>query len=246
MALLLATVAFTVASTALGAQSAVADSIASRMVAPGVVYRHIGRPAGPWSIDVVEVDLRRSDLVVESVRALDSLRGRETTSSMARRSSGAGSVVLVAVNADFFDVKSGESVNNQIERGAFVRALSGPRPPAGHVRSQLALTRARKPFIERFLFDGAWLTRWGPVGIGAINVIPHANALVLFNRYYGSATPRDTLDADVAEVALVPIARRGDTVVYRMRGEVHTGGGTRIPPNGVVLAGYGASRSAPR
>lgn len=228
------------------AQAAGSDSVTTRVVAPGVVYRRIERPAGPWTIDVVEVDLRRDDIAVESVRALDSLLGRETTSSMARRRSESGRRVVAAVNADFFNVRTGESINNQIENGRVVRALSGPTPPALHVRAQLAMTRSGKPLMERFLFDGEWLTRWGPVGLSAVNVLPHANALVLFNRYYGDFTPRDARRDDVAELALVQVARHGDTVVYGARGSVRPGGGAEIPPGGAVLSGYGASRGAVR
>src|SRR6476661_4172612 len=62
-----------------------ADTVARRLLAPGVTYRHVVDARGPWDLHVVRVDLRRADVAVRAARARDSLRGRERVSEMARR-----------------------------------------------------------------------------------------------------------------------------------------------------------------
>ena len=99
------------------------DTAVARTLAPGVTYRRVTDPAGPWVIHVVRVDLRRSDLTLRHARALDSLRGRERTSEMVRRATAGGATVLAAVNADFFDLKSGENENNQVIAGEWWKGV---------------------------------------------------------------------------------------------------------------------------
>jgi hypothetical protein len=235
------------------------DSVSTEVIADGVVHRRIIRAAGPWVINVVEVDLRNPDLVVESEHAGGIIRGRERTSSIARRESRPHHEVLAAVNADFFDLKTGENENNQIVRGQVEKGLALTQSPFDqfdNVHSQFAITTGRKPLIDRFVLDAAWLSRWGPVSVSAVNTVPFSDALVLFNPYYGDTTPRDTLSTGVAELPLALAGRRGDTLLYRVRGPARPGGaegesgagagGTPIPRDGAVLAGYGASGAAVR
>ena len=97
------------------------DSTAT--IVPGVQYRHIVDPAGPWRIHLLRVDLTNPALRLRQLRAGDSLRSRERTSSMAARVSAIGARVLAAVNADFFDLASGENENNQVLAGEWWKGL---------------------------------------------------------------------------------------------------------------------------
>src|SRR3954467_2834579 len=74
------------------------------IAAPGVRHLTLVANSGPFEIHVVEVDLKRSDLTVGAMHALDSLRGPELTSAMVARRMAAGVSVVAAVNADFFDL----------------------------------------------------------------------------------------------------------------------------------------------
>ena len=217
-------------------------------LAPGVVHRRIVRPEGPWDIHVIEVSLRRPELSVESVHALDTRAGLERTSAMAGRVSSSCATVLAAVNADFFDLRhrSGETENSQVRRGDVLRGVpitESPFDAFDNVHSQLAITTARRPYIERFVFDGAWLTRWGPVRLDAVNADLDRDALVLFTPFWGDSTPRDTLGRTAAEVTLRLAGRRGDTAVYRPTSSVLRGGAA-IPRDGAVLRGSGALAAA--
>jgi hypothetical protein len=118
-----------VAALALGTQPLIADAQDAplgpgRTVAPGVTYLYFTETRGPWVVNVVRVDLRRADLEIRAVRALDRLRGRERVSDVARRVDATGVRVLAAVNGDFFELASGENENDQVIAGEWWKGLN--------------------------------------------------------------------------------------------------------------------------
>lgn len=226
---------------ALSAQTA--DTADVRQLAPGVEYRRFSDAAGPWVVSLVRVDLRRPELTLEALRAHDQFRGREKTSDMVRRATAAGTQVLAAVNADFFELKSGENENNQVIAGEWwkgEKVTDSPYDSFDNVHSQFALDSAGRPSIDRFLLDGRAWTRDAVMPILTLNVEP-AGALegtTLFTARFGAATPRDTATTTV-EATLVAAGRRGDTLRFVRRGPVIDGSGSPIPPRGAVLAAHG-------
>lgn len=252
----------------LRAQSpATADSVLAREVAPGVTYRRIERPAGPWELHVVEVDLRRPELHVRAVRACDALHGRERPSAIARRLRAGGVDALATINADFFDLEggTGASENNVVVDGEVVKAVERTESPFDtfdNAHAQFAVTRAGVPRIERFALAGTVRTPHARLRLGGVNAeFPPRGEAALYTRWWGATTapPRrtpsqrpsrdgaslDTMQrAPRAEVALVRLGGRGDSAVYVVRGRPRPGTGTAIPGNGAVLAGIGPSRAA--
>ena len=65
------------------------------LLAPGVVYKKINDPRGPWSIRVVDITLAEAS-TIEPVLATGKLPGFETTTSMARRYG-----AIAAINGDY-------------------------------------------------------------------------------------------------------------------------------------------------
>ena len=235
---------------ALSAQRA--DTVVARSLAPGVAYRRFVDPRGPWVVNLVRVDLRRADLALRHARAHDSLRSRERTSDMVRRASAAGTRVLAAVNADFFDLASGENENNQVIDGEWwkgVKVADSPYDTYDNAHTQLALDSLRRPSMDRYLFVAHALARGADTPILTLNATPSGRyeGTALFTPRYGATTPRDTAPPDTtrpkAEAALVRLAQRGDTTLYLRRGATGTSG-TTIPRDGAVLSAYGP-RAAP-
>jgi hypothetical protein len=232
--------------TALAAPVALAqkaDTIATANVAPGVTHTRFVRNAGPWIVNVVRVDLRRADLDFEHARAHDQLRTRERVTDMAKRYAAAGTPVIAGINADFFNLQSGEAENNQIVRGEWwkgVKVTDSPFDTFHNLHIQFALDSARHPMIDRFRFDGVARSRNGALQIIALNANPGSGpeATALFTPRFGSSTPRDTARV-TSEVVLSAAGRRGDTLLYLRRGAPTTVSGSAIPADGVVLAGYG-------
>jgi hypothetical protein len=227
------------------------DSATSNAVAAGVVHRRLIDNAGPFAIHVLEVDLRRRDLAVRSVRAMDSLRGRELTSVMAARRRPSGGETIAAVNADFFSLRTGENENNQVVDGEVFKAVpttDSPFDSLHTVHSQFGVTCEGKPVIDRFVFDGIVITPPPAVALlplDAVNFRPRGDALVLYTSRYGT-TPADSIARGSAELALRMTGRRGDTVVYRAERAPGTGGGSTIADGHAVLAGSGVAAEVVR
>ena len=216
----------------------------ARELAPGLSYRHVVDPRGPWSIHLVQVDLRRTDIELRAAHAGDQLRGRERTSGMAKRLSTPDSPVRVAVNADFFDLKTGENENNQVVGGEWWKGLKVTESPFDtydNIHVQFAMDSTRRPAIERFMLDGKAWVRGVMTPIITVNANPSGapEGTALYTARFGASTPHDTSRV-TAEAPLETAGRRGDTLLFVRRGEVSNTSGSVIPRDGAVLAAYGA------
>jgi hypothetical protein len=226
-----------------------ADTVNTRDVAAGVTHARMVRLAGPWIVNVVKVDLRNTELNLRHVRAKDSLLSRERVSDMARRYTSQSEAVVVAINADFFDVASGRSENNQMIDGEWWRGLpvtDSPFDTFDNIHSQFAFDSLRRPLLDRFSFHGLALARNGArLEFLSLNSAPSftedsSDAAHLYTRRFGGNTPVDTMSSSTSELLLEEAGRRGDTLLFRRVAAARRSGGSGIPPNGVVLAGYGA------
>jgi len=172
-----------------------------RTVEDGVVHRHILRKAGPWNIHVLSIDLTCPELDIVAGLALDSLLGRETTSSIATRNSNADQTVIAAINADFFNMKTGEADMNQVVEGEIIKGVKKP------LRSQFGSGYSRTSSIEAFMFEGSAITRHGVIRLDGVNIAADS-AIVLLNRY--SKWPEGN---GATFVALKFARMAGDTII---------------------------------
>lgn len=227
------------------------DSIFIEQLAPGVVHRRLVTNRGPFTINVIEANLRRQDVAVAAMHAFDSLRGREATSTMVAHRITAGVPVIAAVNADFFDLKTGENENNQVLGGEVLKGVpvtDSPFDSLHTIHSQFAMTCDGHPLIERFAFSGSVLTPPPAVAVlplDAVNFRPRGDATVLYTAAYGT-TPSDSIGRLAVEVPLRVTARQGDTLVLSAGGTPLGGGGLKIPAGQVVLSGTGATAEVVR
>ena len=212
------------------------------IVAPGVIWRRVVDPAGPWVINVVWVDLRGGRYDVRQVRAKDQLVAREKVSEMAaRQPEGAGRVVA-AINADFFNVQTGENEGNQVIGGEWwkgVRGTNSPYDAFDNVHAQFGLDARGRPLLDRFALEGSVIRGADAFPIFAVNFLPRGGpevAVIYTDRI--ATTPRDTVRLMI-EWPLDLRAKRGDTAVYVLGGPSNKAGGNPIPTGGVVLAAYG-------
>ena len=227
------------------------DSVATEQVAAGVVHRRLVANRGPFTIHVVEVDLRRRDLTVAAMHAFDSLRGRERTSDMVARRTNAGVPVLAAVNADFFNLKTGENENNQVVDGDVLKAVpltDSPFDSLHTIHSQFGMTCDGHPLIDRFAFSGAVLTPPPAVAVlplDAVNFLTHSDTTVIYTAAYGT-TPNDSAARQTAEIPFRVASRAGDTLSLLATAAAQTGGGLTIGPSQAVLSGSGAAADVVR
>jgi hypothetical protein len=191
----------------------------------------------------VTVDLRRSDVELRHARAHDALRGREKPTEMVKRATAGGATVLAAINADFFNLGTGENENNQVIAGEWWKGLKvtdSPYDTYDNAHIQFGIDAARRPFMDRYLLDAKAIARGTATPITTLNFNPSGNqeGTALYTSRYGAKAPVDTA-RQTAEASLIGAGRRGDTLLYVRHGPVSASSGSPIPANGAVLAAYG-------
>lgn len=217
---------------------------------PGIRWWRADDARGPWRTTVVQVDLTRGDITLRAVHALDSLQGREPASKLAARYTDRASDTRtrVAINADFFDLRSGQSENNQVTNGEWWvgRMLTdSPFDTWDNVHSQFALAHDGRAAIGRYVLDARVWARGTTVPLLGVNHMPAGQyeGTALYTPRYGARTPRDTVPASpprrVSEASLRRIASYGDTLAYVVVTALHATGGTPIPVDGAVLSAHG-------
>jgi hypothetical protein len=226
---------------------AATDSVSADTVAPGIVHYRIRRPTGPFNIHVVTVPVARYELT--AARALDSLHGRERVTDIVRRRREQGERIPVALNADFFDLRTGTNENNQVidsEVWKAVPVTDSPHDTFRNVHSQFAIGANGRPYLDRFAYAGSLASRCGRFAIDGINGIPRvADALVLFTGAYGNAPMADSIRVPAKLVAMGPGAERGrgigdvDLTIVQAPGAGVSG----ILPDRYILGAYGTTRS---
>ncbi len=211
------------------------DSTYTHVVALGVKHTFIAKSAGPWTINVLEVDLSNPTIALETVKANDRLIGREKISAMVARKNGSGHYMIGAINADFFTAV-GEPVNNQVIDGEIVRGASSNR-------SQFAMTKYKKPLIGKFSFAGLVIARNNTrLPINAVNQRRGKDSLVIYNHFFGTVTGTNPLGA---EIEMLPLSNWvvNDTMKFLVHELQNSVGSMAIPSEGAVLSGHGISRT---
>jgi hypothetical protein len=215
----------------------------TKALSSGVSYSHWVDSSGPFSIHLVTVDLRRPDIELRHARAHDALRGREKPSEMAKRTAAGGVTVLAVINADFFNLTTGENENNQVIAGEWWKGLKvtdSPYDTYDNAHIQFGIDASRRPFMDRYLLDAKAVAHGVATPILTLNFNPSGKpeGSALYTPRYGARTPSDTT-RQTAEAPMIGAGRRGDTLLYVRRGAVSSSSGSAIPANGAVLAAYG-------
>ena len=116
------------------------DSVRSQRVVDGVSHYVVRSPTGPWTINVLDVDLDRCN-VAEAVKGADSANGRfKVTQLLAELAT--REPVVAGVNGDFFVLKTGAPTNLLVVNGRMIA------PPNG--KPVLAFDSAGVPHITTF------------------------------------------------------------------------------------------------
>jgi hypothetical protein len=168
-------------------------------VAPGILYRCILDPRGPWVINVVSVDLKHPAYALEGERAKGAFLGRERVSAMASRLAAGGRRPIVGINADFFDLRTGEVENNHVIRGEWVKGVvvtDSPHDDFDNAHTQFGVDVRGRPLIGRFELHGSAASGTLRVPLVGINFRPpRREGLVLYNPWYGDRTPDGGADS---------------------------------------------------
>jgi exopolysaccharide biosynthesis protein len=128
------------------------SSSAEQHVADGLIRRVIRSPVGPWTINVLYVDLDRCN-AAEAVKGADSAAGRFKVTAMLAALR-AREPVVAGVNADFFALTNGAPTNLLIVNG---RMLTPPNK-----QPVLAFDSSGTPSIETFTLTNGRLAPFYP------------------------------------------------------------------------------------
>ncbi|HEX2960525.1 MAG TPA: phosphodiester glycosidase family protein, partial [Ignavibacteriales bacterium] len=220
------------------------DSLITEEIAPGVTYSKIYRAQDTLSINLLKADLRQGDYYIRAAKARDRLLGREKTSQMASRFQDSTHEILAAVNADFFNMKTGEVESNMVIEGQFLKAVrvtDSPFDPSHKIHSQFAFTYDKKPLIEKFSFSGEVILPGGNKrSITRINSAADSNSFTLYNFYEGDETPESKVNINEAEVELTPVVTQSDTFLCVASSSVLLGGRHTITKGKSILTATGS------
>ena len=141
-----------------------------------------------------------------------------------------GSSVLAAVNADFFNMQTGENDVSQVIDGEIVKGVKRPS------RALFALDYSRKPHIDKFIFDGLAITPNNRFTLGAVNAL--TDSLAVLNHFVGRY---DVGESGLAVVAKL-VQRCEDTLVAVVTRRADVGEQIIIRDSVLVLRALGSKR----
>lgn len=156
------------------------DTLENRQPAEGVTYLSLRDTTHPWSIHMLKMDLGAFPIQLRSRRALpnhnDRIPDLETLTRMWSRVKDDSLHPVAAVNADFFNMTTGEPVNIQISGGKPV--YLPPDPPR---RAVFAVSDEGDPFIGLVDYTG-WITagKW-TMTLHGLNSRTTHNSITLVN-----------------------------------------------------------------
>ncbi len=215
------------------------DSTITKEIVNGLTYKRILNLHDSLSANVIEIDLNKNIFFIDARKAGNKMGDREKTSSMVKRFQEPGQTVLAAINADFFNIRTGENENNLVIDGKIAKGVSitdSPYDTYNNVHSQFAVTFNNKPLIEKFNFNGEIVYGTKTLKINRVNSFADSNSITLYNNYQGEATPSVPNNWRIEELELQPVGQNGDTVICIKGQKIYENGGNKIPQDNYILS----------
>lgn len=212
------------------------------IVGPGVKYHKVFKPAIPWNITILEIDVSNPSIKIKSELARDVLgTGFEKTSSMANRNNRSNHIVLGAVNGDYFGISDPTNPytflsNSMIKNNEFTFGRS-------HIRSSFGFRSAdNKPVLNILNFSGTVIAANNNTRtIDLVNGIRETDKLILYNKYIGASTLTNTFGTEIKLEKTEPLSIN-DTLRFLVIEKVSGVGNMSIGEN-YILSGHGTANS---
>lgn len=207
------------------------DTLAVKQIGDGVFHYSIEEPTVPWRLELVEIDLTKSHLKLETVKAGDSMRGYEKTSSMAAKKSVPGHRVIAAINGDFYG-GGGIPTNTQVLQGEM---LKGPIN-----REIFGYSDNNTMFINTTSYSGMLRTAGDSTEVTGVNRSRGTDKLIFFNHYNGSSTGTNQYGTEVRFKAIDNWVVNGEVRAIVQESYVNAGDAV-LDDSSFVLSGHGSS-----
>jgi len=212
---------------ALGPMPFPVDRVETRVIAPGVTRRVVRSATGPWTINVLSVDLDRCN-TAEAVKGADTATGRFKTTALLQALA-AHENVVGGVNGDFFNLKDGAPTNLLVVNG---RMLA---PPNG--KPVLAFDAVGVPHISTFTLRDGRLEPFSPTNaVGGRPIVVSDSAIDAAVDAEGNAGFRERNPRTAAG-----IARRGRLLILvAVDGREYHNAGMTLRELGNLMLALGA------
>ncbi|MBC8403062.1 MAG: phosphodiester glycosidase family protein [Candidatus Marinimicrobia bacterium] len=207
----------------------------TNQVGPGVIHTKVLEPSKPWTINVLEIDLRNPYMTVESIKAGGRLGVKLRVGTQANNNSYPAHIPVGAINGDFYSATG--PINAQVSYGEIVKLenLAATNPIYW---STIGFDAQNNPSITTNLFSGQISAQGSISAISDINTGRGIDDLILFNSYYGPSTGTDTNGTEVL-VSAVTEWLVNDTIQCLVENIATATGDMTIIPGQVVLSGSG-------
>jgi hypothetical protein len=206
------------------------DTVSTEILTPGVRYTQFLLP-GPFTLDVLEVDLTNPYLTLESYRPANLTK----TTVQAAANDKPEHRVIGAINGGFFSFETGWPVDHQVVNGKPVLGTSTQR-------SGLSFTDDKKVVIDRFTFGGKIFAKDGSyLVINESNTTRGAGKTVLYSSFKGLSTGTDASGAEATLMIVSQPLAMNDTLLGVVTQK--SSGNSTIPADGLVLSGSSGTPS---
>lgn len=212
------------------------DTINHISVGPSTTLTKL-RLTGTQKLDIVytTTDLTNPLLEMRVLKAKDIIYARQEVSGMALDHDSDSAQYFLGVNADFFNMRKGNSIGSQVSDGELVYVDNSDR-------TQWAIGADRIPIMDCMSINSIVIAGNTIAKISGINRVATPNSLNLYTPRYG-----DTTDSvpNTSEVILTPIntpITAGKSIKLKVT-STQSPHKTSIPTNAYVLSGTGSEQS---
>ena len=207
------------------------DTINHIVVGPSTTLTSL-RLTGAQNLNIfyTVTDLTNPILDIRTLKAKNTIYARQEVSGMALDHDNDSTQYFLGVNADFFNMRKGNSIGSHV-------IDSQPIYVDNNGRTQWTWSKNRQPIMDEIKITHNVIMNNSSILLSGINTTASKNSITLYTPLYGAKT--DSV-ATATEVVISPIdfpVTIGKTSKMIVTSTPKTGGATSITPNSYVLSG---------
>ena len=179
-------------------------------------------------------DLTNPLIDMKVLKAKNTIFARQEVSGMAIDNDKDSSQYFLGVNADFFNMRRGNSIGSQVSDGKLVYVDNNGR-------TQWAWGDSRTPIMDEMKISCIITAGNNVMNVSGVNVEENIDDINIYSSLYGEQTDSN---GNVLEVVVCPLEdiAIGKRVKMRVESAPTTGGRLPIPTDGYVISGSGSQR----
>lgn len=179
-------------------------------------------------------DLTNPLIDMKVLKAKNTIFARQEVSGMALDNDCDSVQYFLGVNADFFNMRRGNSIGSQVSDGKLVYVDNNGR-------TQWAWGDSRTPIMDEMKISCTITAGNNVMNVSGVNVEENIDDINIYSSLYGEQTDSN---GNVLEVVVCPLEDIviGKRVKMRVESAPTTGGRLPIPTDGYVISGSGSQR----